>query len=605
MKRLLLFLPLTVLLLQNIYAQSYYNVTHVTGTKTVGTIPITVRPTGFGTNTVTNCFGPYRIGEFRDTSSSYIYNFGLPVTTVRLQLTNIGYYELIGIDINGNFYPINNSHLSASICGPSVCVPYGGFIGGVLNANSFAQVDLHPGYFIDSIRVFYKLKDTIDQGGINYGFYYATDPHVFVHKPVIDTSFCAADSMDIRYDLSDIFDTAANVFSVQLSDASGNFSNGTIIGSAKKYGAGAITCHIPASMPPGTGYRYRIIASKPADTSADNGKNIRITPYPVVDAHSNSPVCIGKPLSLTSTASDYDSLKWFGPNGFTSTTPNLSFISSLEIAGKYSVNVSKNGCTVTKVLNIDVKPVPFIKSIKNNSPICQGEILKITASANDTGAVFSWSGPAGFYSSVPSPSINDAPDSISGFYKAFVSQLGCVSEMDSTFVLVKPKPNVYDIKANSPLEPAQDLHLTISGTQGSTYSWTGPDGFTSTEQNPTVPEVGDESEGIYNVAAALNGCMSAASIDVKVLENALHYKITPNPSDGDITITGNYRINKTTPVRIVNSAGQTVYSQVLSTPTKFLNLKLDTKGMFSNGLYFLKLTLKNKETLNLRLLIKQ
>jgi hypothetical protein len=53
------------------------------------------------------------------------------------------------------------------------------------------------------------------------------------------------------------------------------------------------------------------------------------------------------------------------------------------------------------------------------------------------------------------------------------------------------------------------LNLTASTVEGATYGWTGPDGFTSTDQNPSITNVTAAAAGSYNVTATIAGCSSA------------------------------------------------------------------------------------------------
>jgi hypothetical protein len=52
------------------------------------------------------------------------------------------------------------------------------------------------------------------------------------------------------------------------------------------------------------------------------------------------------------------------------------------------------------------------------------------------------------------------------------------------------------------------LNLTASTVAGATYSWTGPDGFTSTDQNLSITNVTAAAAGVYNVTATVAGCTS-------------------------------------------------------------------------------------------------
>jgi hypothetical protein len=52
------------------------------------------------------------------------------------------------------------------------------------------------------------------------------------------------------------------------------------------------------------------------------------------------------------------------------------------------------------------------------------------------------------------------------------------------------------------------LCLTASTVPGATYSWTGPNGFTSTNQNPSITPATTNAAGVYNVAAIIGNCVS-------------------------------------------------------------------------------------------------
>jgi len=54
---------------------------------------------------------------------------------------------------------------------------------------------------------------------------------------------------------------------------------------------------------------------------------------------------------------------------------------------------------------------------------------------------------------------------------------------------------------------------------GATYNWTGPNGFTSTNQNPSIANVTAAAAGVYNVTATVGGCTSSAGT-VTVTVNA-------------------------------------------------------------------------------------
>jgi uncharacterized repeat protein (TIGR03803 family) len=54
------------------------------------------------------------------------------------------------------------------------------------------------------------------------------------------------------------------------------------------------------------------------------------------------------------------------------------------------------------------------------------------------------------------------------------------------------------------------LHLTASTVAGATYAWTGPNGFASSAQNPSIANVTAAAAGTYSVTATVAGCTSPA-----------------------------------------------------------------------------------------------
>ncbi len=63
--------------------------------------------------------------------------------------------------------------------------------------------------------------------------------------------------------------------------------------------------------------------------------------------------------------------------------------------------------------------------------------------------------------------------------------------------------------SNGPLYEGMTLNLSASTVPGATYSWTGPNGFTSATQNPSIAGVTTNASGTYTVTATVGGCTSA------------------------------------------------------------------------------------------------
>jgi hypothetical protein len=66
----------------------------------------------------------------------------------------------------------------------------------------------------------------------------------------------------------------------------------------------------------------------------------------------------------------------------------------------------------------------------------------------------------------------------------------------------------------------EDINLLATGPVGATYSWTGPNGFTSTQQNPVITSPGTNASGLYTVTVSKNGCSVQAVVSVTVANRA-------------------------------------------------------------------------------------
>ena len=78
-------------------------------------------------------------------------------------------------------------------------------------------------------------------------------------------------------------------------------------------------------------------------------------------------------------------------------------------------------------------------------------------------------------------------------------------------------PAAPSVSYNSPIYAGMTLNLTASTVAGATYSWTGPNGFTSTNQNLSIANVTAAATGDYNVTVTVGDCTSApATVTVAV-----------------------------------------------------------------------------------------
>lgn len=68
--------------------------------------------------------------------------------------------------------------------------------------------------------------------------------------------------------------------------------------------------------------------------------------------------------------------------------------------------------------------------------------------------------------------------------------------------------------------PGESIHLSADGTSG-TYSWTGPNGFTSSQQSPTISDATAAMAGVYEVTVTVAGCTSPAGTTTVTVKPAI------------------------------------------------------------------------------------
>jgi PKD repeat protein len=256
-------------------------------------------------------------------------------------------------------------------------------------------------------------------------------------------------------------------------------------------------------------------------------------------ASNNGPICSGGTLTLSTPSVAGTTYSWTGPNGFTSAQQNPSIAGATTAAsGIYSVTITDgNGCTSAPgSTTATVNPIPATPTASNNGPICSGGTLTLSTPAV-AGATYSWTGPNGFTSAQQNPSIPSATTDASGTYSVTVtSSSGCPSPAGSTIATVNPIPAAPTAGNNGPILTGTTLNLTASTLSGGTYNWTGPNGFTSTDQNPSIPNATSAVAGTYSVTVTdSNGCTSAAGSTTAVVASPQITAITTQGSDILIT----------------------------------------------------------------------
>lgn len=244
-----------------------------------------------------------------------------------------------------------------------------------------------------------------------------------------------------------------------------------------------------------------------------------------LSASDNGPLCSGNTLELTSTYtlqsrdSRATTYEWSGPNGFYSTdaNPTLSSITTAA-AGVYTVvALDDNGCESSAFTTVVVNATPATPAPSNNGPICAGNDLELYG-PTVSGATYAWTRTQdGWTSAQQFPVITNAAASDSDTYSLVITVNGCPSAAGSTTAVVNAVPGTPTVASNTPVCTGQMLELYGPTVVGASYAWSGPNGFSSSLEDPTIPDVTEGAEGSYSLTVTVNGCTSPAGTTAVVV----------------------------------------------------------------------------------------
>lgn len=181
------------------------------------------------------------------------------------------------------------------------------------------------------------------------------------------SNYCAEEVFSVNYTASGTYNTG-NVFSVELSNSSGNFAGGTtIIGTTSSTANnGSVSCTIPTGITAGSIYRIRVNTSDPAVTGTDNGSNVgigRLNKGFINSNFSDQDIVANESITLTLNGMDVSSIVSctynFGTDAVHTPGANCTSSSTLYYTSHGTRNVvftytDQYGCVKTNNTNVNV-----------------------------------------------------------------------------------------------------------------------------------------------------------------------------------------------------------------------------------------------------------
>lgn len=212
------------------------------------------------------------------------------------------------------------------------------------------------------------------------------------------------------------------------------------------------------------------------------------------------------------------------PAGFTSSAQNP--IANPTESTTYNVVVtSPNGCTATSNIVVNVVSGAAIGTQPASLSQCAGTTATFTVAATGPGLTYAWrkngtpiTGNAS--ATTASLTLTNIVEADEATYDVVVTP-SCGSAITSDAVTLTVNDIPTAVATNSgPVCAGSTLNLTGTTNIGVTFLWSGPNGFTSTDQNPSITDVTSAAAGVYTfTATSASNCSFSGTTTVVINAN--------------------------------------------------------------------------------------
>ncbi len=308
-----------------------------------------------------------------------------------------GYYGRTGavyIDYNQNGLFTDANENPWTVAGPAAGV----------NSTTIT-IPTTASFGITSMRVVYAEQGTAPPcGTYTWG---ETEDYIVniagINCTLTGSPFCGGSTVNVSYNAGGISFNAGNVFTAQLSDATGSFASPTNIGTlTSTANSGTIVCTIPVSQGAGTQYRVRVVSSNAAVTGANNGTDLVINPLVVpsvnITVSPGSTICAGDNVTFTALPTNgggSPGYQWYvgaSPVGGNTQTWSSTSLNDGDVVS--CVLTSSAACPspltatsnlVTMTVNPLITPTVSVSSVPAAGNICLGQPVTFTATVTNGG----------------------------------------------------------------------------------------------------------------------------------------------------------------------------------------------------------------------------
>ncbi len=245
---------------------------------------------------------------------------------------------------------------------------------------------------------------------------------------------------------------------------------------------------------------------------------------------SHTQICEGEDLTLLSNNPDGSTYEWYGPSGYFSdeVNPVIENASTVDNGNYLLVVTGANGCSATS--NFEVNAIaPYFEEpiIEALNVSCQNGNQSLTVQGyDDVDATFNWITPSGepivgvTGYNTPTLDIQDLNAIYhDGAYQIEVIVNGCVKVSEPFSIVVEDFPSASPLVVNDDaLCEGSELLLAANAGGYSTIQWTGPNGYISYVENPIIPNVSENDNGLYTLTLGNSeGCEKSYELNINTI----------------------------------------------------------------------------------------
>ncbi len=274
-------------------------------------------------------------------------------------------------------------------------------------------------------------------------------------------------------------------------------------------------------------YTVQVTNNNCSNTSTvANGKTVTVNTTPSTPVAVGATICYGSSVSLSATGctGSGKTLNWFKVTENTPVTMPVNPTVNTDYYAKCVQTANGISCESLKSANVTVVVNSAISIVTQptNLSICSGGNNILTIVATGSFPTYQWQVSTGStFTNITGETsstltISNATVSMNGYrYRCLVSG-SCTSAITSSeaVLTVAPNPTVIATATNLNVSAGQSVTLQASGA--SSYNWTGPDGFTSSVQNPTISNFNAAKAGFYTVTGLAGSCSANASVGLTI-----------------------------------------------------------------------------------------